>query len=111
MTSISELPDPSVSLDLDLLERPPEDESTPFVVNINGRKITMVDPDTLDWRDLITMSDPTDFIRIAMSSEDRQYLVKQAIPGWKFSRLLESYYLHYDLDEKIAAARRRGSLG
>lgn len=107
---VTELPNKNVVLDLDAVERD-EDDRPPFVVSIAGREITMVDPDTVDWRDLITMTDPTDFLRIAMSAEDRRYLSEQSIPGWKFGKLLEAYYAHYDLDDKIGQARRRAALG
>lgn len=108
---VTNLPDKSVTFDLDAQERPENEVKPPFVAALGGRKITMVDPEELDWRDLITLSEPTDFLRVAISAEDRAFLTKQNIPGWKFTRLLEAYYTHYDLDEKLASARRRGSLG
>lgn len=106
---VTELPNKNVVLDLDAEERG-EEEVAPFVVKIGDREITMIDPDTVDWRDLLLMTDPTEFLRLALSKDDREYLAKQSMPGWKFNRLLEAYYTHYDLDERIRQAQRRSRL-
>ena len=103
-------PDHDFVLDLDLEVRSTP-EVPPFVVKLGGRKITMTDPETLDWRDLITMTHPTEFLRFALNDEDRKFLLSQGMEQWRFTRLLEAYYAHYGLDDRIREAQRRAQLG
>lgn len=105
--NVTRLPEPGVILDLDSVERKPSEIKPPFVVSVGERKITMDDPSEIDWRDLASVEIPADLLRVAMSSEDRTYLVSQALPAWKFNRLMEAYYTHYDLEEKIREAKRQ----
>lgn len=109
--NISQLPTPGVVLDLDLEQRDPKDVRPAFVVQVGGQPITMKDPSEVDWQDLAAMADPRELLPLVMSSEDRRHLAKTALPGWKFNRLMEAYYAHYDLDEKIRQAKRQASLG
>lgn len=111
MTNVSQLPTPGVVLDLDIEERDPKDIKPPFVVTVGGKSVTMADPSEIDWRDLAQVDVPQDLLRVVMSSEDRLHLSGLALPGWKFNRLMEAYYNHYDLDEKIRAAKRQAALG
>lgn len=104
--NVTQLP-VKIHLDLDAVERPSKDIKEPFVVKINGRTITMIDPSDLDWRDLLLMESPMDFLRYALSPEDKSWLTEQATPGWKFSQLMEAYYSHYDLEEKQREAQRQ----
>lgn len=99
-----------ISLDLDHAARPEGDVKPPFVVVVNGREIRMEDPADLDWRDLVLLESPTEFLRLSLSSEDRKFLLEQSLPGWKFNQLMEAYYSHYDLDEKVRAAQRQQRL-
>jgi len=110
-SNVRELPS-NITLDLDAEQRPESEVKPPFAVKINDRVITMEDPANLDWRDLILLDDPTQFLRLALSPEDRKYLLNQDnVPGWKFNRFMEAYYAHYELDEKVAKARRQQALG
>lgn len=108
--NVTHLPDPDVILDLDNEERPKEDVKPPYVVKIGDKKLTFADPAEIDWRDLAAVEIPADLLRVAMSREDRIHLQKQELPGWKFNRLMESYYQHYDLEEKIRNAKRQQQL-
>lgn len=99
-----------ITLDLDSEERPEKDVKPPFVANIKGREIGMRDPAELDWRDLLLLESPMDFLRLSTTPEDRKFLLEQDLPGWKFNRLMEAYYAHYDLDEKVRQARRQQRL-
>lgn len=96
-----------ITFNLDELERPAEEKVEPFVVVIAGRPITMTDPAELDWQDLLEIENPTDFLRHCVSSDDRRFIADQAIPGWKFGKLIETYMFHYKMDEQIAKARRQ----
>ena len=100
-----------ITLDLDAAARPDGEVKPPFVVVVKGREISMEDPAELDWRDLILLESPTEFLRLALSAEDRKFLLAQDLPGWKFNQLMEAYYSHYDLDEKVRQARRQQQLG
>lgn len=105
--NVSHLPKPGVILDLDIEERDPKDIKPAFVVNVAGKAITLADPSTIDWRDLAAVSMPQDLLRVAMSREDRNHLSTSALEAWKFNRLMEAYYAHYDLEDKIRAAKRQ----
>lgn len=107
--NVSTLPK-NLALDLDAEQRPEKEVKPPFTVQINGREITMTDPAELDWRDLILMESPTEFLRLSLADEDRKFLLEQSIPGWKFNRLMEAYYNHFDLDQKVREARRQQAL-
>lgn len=111
MTNVVNLPEPGVILDLDIAERDPKDVKPPFVANVEGKKITLQDPTEIDWRDLAAVEIPADLLRVAMSREDRNYLQGLALPAWKFNRLMEAYYVHYDLEEKIRNAKRQAAFG
>lgn len=110
-TNIRHLPEPGVVLDLDLEERPKEDIKPPFVARIGDKNVTLADPSEIDWHDLAGVNHPADLLHIAMSREDRQHLHKQEMPAWKFNRLMEAYYNHYDLEEKIRTAKRQAQFG
>lgn len=107
--NVTHLPEPGVILDLDAAERPADDVKPPFVVKIEGRTVTFADPSELPWQDLAAVEAPGDLIRIALSREDRQHVSAASIPAWKFNKLMESYYIHYDLEQKIDDARRRAA--
>lgn len=95
--NVTALPE-KVHLNLDTLER--ERTYTTFTPVVNGRAIHMTDPFELDWRDLMSIEDPSQFLRYAISEEDRSWLREQAIPGWKFAKLVEGYVRHYGLDQQ-----------
>ncbi len=99
-----------ISIDLDHAERPTDEVKPPFVALIGGREITMTDPSELDWKDLILLESPTEFLRLCLSKEDRDHLYGLDLSGWKFNRLLEAFYKHFDLDEKLRQARRQQQL-
>lgn len=109
--NVSKLPTPGVILDLDAEERPREDIKPPFVVNVGGKQVTFADPGDIDWRQLAAVEIPADLLRVAMFKEDRSHLSKLALESWKFNRLMESYYTHYDLEDKIRDAKRQAAFG
>jgi hypothetical protein len=109
--NISHLPEPGVILDLDLEERDPKDVKPPFVVKVGDKLVTFADPADIDWRDLASVEIPADLLNVSLSREDVSHLRAQAMPTWKFNRLMESYYNHYDLEDKIRNAKRQAQFG
>lgn len=108
---ISRLPQTGVVLDLDVAERDPnEADRPPYAVNVAGKVVVLVDPDEVDWVELADVHIPADMLRLVMSDEDFRHLTSAKIPTWKFKRLLEGYYEHYDVEDKIRAAKRQASL-
>lgn len=107
-SNVTQLPEQGLAIDLDAATR--DDEKPPFKAKVGGRIITMVDPQNIDWRDLLTMSDPREFLRLSVSEEDRKFLNQQAMEGWRFGKLMEAFYLHYDLEELAEKARRDNAL-
>lgn len=107
--NVTRLPEPGVILDLDSEERKEKDIKPPFVTKVGGKNITLLDPSEVDWRDLATVDIPSDLLRVAMSREDREHLNETALPAWKFNRLMEAYYTHYDLESKIRDAKRQAA--
>lgn len=110
MTDVTHLPTPGVVLDLDIVERDPSEVKPPFVIKVGGRSITFLDPEEINWEDLAAVGSPQDLIHVSLEREDRDFIFKQNLPTWKFNKLMESYYVHYDLETKIAAARRQAQL-
>jgi hypothetical protein len=107
-TNVTSLPEQGLVIDLDSIER--KDAKPPFKAKIGDRVITMIDPQEVDWRDLLNMQDPREFLRLALSVDDREFLSNQDIPGWKFGQLMEAFYRHYDLEELANQARRQQAL-
>lgn len=107
-TNVTSLPEQGLVIDLDTLER--KDRKPPFKAKIGDRVIEMIDPQEIDWRDLLQMQDPREFLRLALSEEDRSYLSSLELPGWKFGQLMEAFYRHYDLEQLAADARRQQAL-
>lgn len=109
--NVSKLPTPGVILDLDAEERPKEEIKPPFIVNVGGKPVTFADPGDIDWRQLAAVEIPADLLRVALSKEDRTHLSKVSLKAWKFNRLMEAYYTHYDLEDKIRDAKRQAAFG
>lgn len=107
MSNVTNLPEPGVVLDLDAYERPEAEVKPPFVVKIEGRKVTFQDPAEIDWQDLAMVEVPADLFSVAMSREDRNFFREQKMPGHKFNHLMKAYYDYYDFEEKIRAAKRQ----
>lgn len=105
--NVTHLPEPGVILDLDIEEKDPKDQKPPFTVKVGGRAITFKDPNDIEWQRLASIQIPADLIHVSLEREERQHIFAQNLPTWKFNKLMESYYDHYDLEAKIEAARRQ----
>lgn len=95
-----------IDLNLDTITR--EAEFEPFVFVVGDREITLGDPAELDYQDLLECETPLQFIRYTATEEDRDFLAKQRIPGWKLGRLLEEYLKHYKAEERVDARKKLG---
>lgn len=88
-----------VSLDLDALEREGE-IAGPFTFQNEGHTFTMIDPQEIDWQDLVSaMRNPALFVRYALSLADQKVFFAQRVPGWKMNKLMEAYVAHFGLPD------------
>jgi len=101
--NVTSLPSAGVVFDLDAETR---DEIPPFVAQVGGRSITMIDPETMDWQDVMDIDSPLDFLRYCVTGEDREFIFGLKMPAWRLGRLMENYQKHYGLEEKMAAFQR-----
>ena len=99
-----------IDLDLDALERPEEERIAPFAVNIGGRRIVMVDPLDLDWQDVADINKPEEFLRYAVTDEDRQHILRTPMTSYKFGKLMDAYMSHFKLDQRVKQAQRAARL-
>lgn len=88
-----------VALDLDLLERE-GDVPGPFVFVIDGERYEMVDPQEVDWQDLLSgLRNPALFVRFAMSIADQKRFFGKRVAAWKMNKLMEAYTTHFNLPD------------
>lgn len=96
----------NVDFDLDSYERPEAEIIPPFVTRIGGRVVSFTNPDEIDWKDLLDITDPVQFLNFSVTTEDRAHILSLDIPGHKFGKLMESYQAHFKLQEKLQKARQ-----
>lgn len=101
------MPDtPKISFSLEAAEK--EKVYEPFVLDLGGGEtIILNDPRDLDWKDLATIENPIDFLRLCVSDGDKAKLRKKPIPGWKFNQLITEFQLHYGLGSQGNVAGSR----
>lgn len=88
-----------VSLDLDALEREGE-RPGPFLFQHEGQTFNMMDPQDIDWQDLLSgLRNPALFIRFAMSVQDQKRFFSLRVPGWKMNKLMKAYQDHYGIPD------------
>lgn len=96
-TAVPDKP-PGVAMNLDTLERE-GGAAEPFVVVLDGRPRTFLDPFEMDWQELAAaINDPRVMFRLALSEEDGDDLLGAKIPVWKINTLVETYLRHYGID-------------
>jgi hypothetical protein len=103
--TVSNLPQ-SFDLDLDSYQKPVEEQIAPFTVKLGQRIVTFNNPDEVDWKDLLDITDPVQFIRFSCSREDREFIFGQKLEGYKMAKLMEAYMTHFKIDEKVDRARQ-----
>ena len=86
-----------VTLDLDSLER--EQEFEPFVIRVNGERVTLIDARDLDWQVVARLSAdrPFEFFDSVIPKEDQDVFFKAKFPGWKMEELIQKYRDHYGM--------------
>jgi hypothetical protein len=85
----------TVNSNLDEMER---DSKAPFVGVVNGHEFTMKDPAEIDFKDLMQIQHPANFLKYALDDESKKVLSEEYVPGWKFNNLIKDYMEYYDLD-------------
>jgi hypothetical protein len=95
-----------IDFDLDSYERAPEDVIPPLTIQLGGKVITFTNPDEIDWRDLVDMTNPVHFLTYSLSAEDRKHVMSLEIPAHKLGKLMEVYQDHFKIEDKIAAVQR-----
>lgn len=99
-----------LDLDLDAYERKPEDIIPPFVVRLGGRVISMGNPEEIDWQDLVSLTNPVQFLKYAVSKEDRTFIVSLSLPAYKLNKLMQAYQTHFKIQERVDAVQREERL-
>lgn len=108
--NVTNLPEPGVILDLDAYERPAEEIKPPFKVKVGGKYVTFKDPAEIDWKDLAAVQIPSDLFSVSLDREDRRHIRETPMESFRFNRLMQAYYEHYDFEEKIREAKRQAAL-
>jgi len=100
---------PQITFNLDSLERN-EADRPPFVVAVDGRAITLTDPQELDWLDLATIEDdPSRFIGLCIEDDaDREFFFNSRVPAWKINKMVQAFQQHYGITDRgnRSASRR-----
>ena len=91
--------EPKLGLDLDALEREGEVPGS-FTFRHVGEIYTMVDPQEIDWQDLLSgLRNPALFVKFAMSSADQKRFFGARVPAWKMNKLMQGYREHFGLPD------------
>lgn len=88
-----------VHSNLDEMER---DSKEPFAAVVNNHRFTMKDPADIDFKDLLEIQHPANFLKYALDDEAKKVLAEEYVPGWKFNNLINDYMKYYDLDPNAA---------
>lgn len=89
----------NVAMDLDALEREGEIPG-PFTFQHGGKTFQMLDPQDIDWQDLLAaLRNPALFIRFAMPLTDQKDFFGQRLAAWKMNKLMEAYVAHFGLPD------------
>jgi hypothetical protein len=108
-------PKASAAIDLDALER--EGDPGLFTVTVGGVSYDMVDPQSMDFRELIEIlaagndGDIVKAITGLLGEADVESFWENRIPAFKLNALLEGYMEHYGFDLGEASASSRSSSG
>jgi hypothetical protein len=88
-----------VGIDLDALEREGQVPEA-FVFNHDGVSYTLLDPQEIDWQDLLAgLRNPALFIRFALPIDQQRDFFSKRVPSWKMNRLMQAYQDHYGLPD------------
>lgn len=88
-----------VSFDLDALEREGV-VAEPFTFQYDGEQYRMLDPQEVDWQDLLSgLRNPALFVRFAMPLDQQKDFFAKRVPAWKMNRLMKAYQEHYGIPD------------
>ncbi len=91
-------------LNLDTLERE-GGEIPPFEFTLGGRDYRLIDPQDVDWQDLLlSMRDPVVFFTFVLPKEDQAEFFKAKLKNWKMNVLMTKYQEHFKLPSAGEAA-------
>ncbi len=100
--------EPKLGIDLDALEREGELPG-PFTFRHDGKTFTMLDPQEIDWQDLLSgLRNPALFIKYAMAPEDQKKFFGTRVAAWKMNKLMQSYQEHFNLPDLGNVSALRG---
>jgi hypothetical protein len=89
---------PKVVINLDTLER--NQSFTPFVVVVDGQRLTMADAQEVEWKTLSKAEqNPSRFIREVLPPDEAEAFFAAEIPAWKIAALMRAYREHFGLVE------------
>jgi hypothetical protein len=95
-----------IDFNLDTIER--EQHYAPFTIVVADRRMTLVDPKEIDWKDLLDIEQPIQFLsHVFASDEDKAFFKQQNFPGWKLDKMIEQYTKHYGLTNQGGGAASR----
>lgn len=85
-----------VALNLDTLDR--EARPEPFSVVHGGKPYTFIDPEDIDWRDLLrALNEPSAFFDLTLPADKTKQFSAVKLPGWKLNALMKAYLEHYGI--------------
>lgn len=85
--------------DLDALERE-GGAPAPFQFVHKGKTYTMLDPQEIDWQDLLQgFRNPALFVRFAMPVDQQRDFFGTRVEAWKMNALMQQYQKHYGLPD------------
>lgn len=99
MTEAAAATEDKVTLDLDALDR--QDPPKPFIFKHNGITFQLLDPDGIDWQDLLAaLRNPHLFFKHALGDDElRKKFLTAPMPSWKMRRLMTEYQEHFNLPD------------
>jgi hypothetical protein len=85
--------------DLDALEREGA-VSEAFTFQYEGEQFEMLDPQEIDWQNLLSgLRNPALFIRFAMPLDAQKRFFAKQVPAWKMNKLMAAYQEHYGIPD------------
>lgn len=91
-----------IDLNLDTAERPADQIKPDFAFVWKERRIVLTDPANVDYRKLLEVETPLQFLRFTAQQEDRDFLASPegSMEGWRLNLMMEGYYKHFGMDKE-----------
>jgi hypothetical protein len=86
-----------IHLNLDAVENERGDLE-PFAFMLNGKEIVTKNPDELDWKEIMAITDGVSLLAKVLEPEDRKWIITQEFKGFKLRALLNGFQEHYGVD-------------